>query len=73
MSEYSTKVSENGYLKKYFFRMNVLVSATYITIIIAESIANVLAFDKKGTYENKNIVLLFKVRYATLCYYKQSE
>jgi hypothetical protein len=53
--------------------MNVLVSATYITIIIAESIANVLAFDKKGTYENKNIVLLFKVRYATLCYYKQSE
>jgi hypothetical protein len=73
MSEYSTKVSENGYLKKYFFRMNVLVSATYITIIIAESIANVLAYDKKGTYENKNIVLLFKVRYATLCYYKQSE
>jgi hypothetical protein len=70
MSEYSTKVSENGYLKKYFFRMNVLVSATYITIIIAESIANVLAYDKKGTYENKNIVLLFKVRYATLCYYK---
>jgi hypothetical protein len=26
--------------------------------------------DKKGTYENKNIAI-FKVRYATLCYYKQ--